>query len=89
MAKFIFTYTEDDYIPTTNREASNIEFTVADDMDINEFKVMCVRMAAALGYHHNSIERAFGDLIFGDEDKDAIKELLDGIIKRDNKTTKR
>lgn len=84
MAKLIFRYTDElleDY-----REASEIEFKVPDDMDINEFKVMCVRLASSLGYHQKSIERAFGDLVWGDEDKDELRELLDGLnLKRTNK----
>jgi len=48
-------------------------------MDINEFKVMCVRLASSLGYQQGSIERAFGDLVWGDEDKDELRELLNGL----------
>jgi hypothetical protein len=84
MAKFIFTYTDE--LLEDCREASEIEFKVPDDMTIHEFKVMCVRMASALGYQQTSIENSFGDLIWGDEDKDELKELLDGLnIKRTNK----
>lgn len=84
MGKLIFKYTDE--LLEDCREASKIELTVPDDMDIHEFKVMCVRMASALGYHQNSIEDSFGDLVWGDEDKDEIKELLDGLnIKRTNK----
>ena len=36
-----------------NREAINIAFDVPDDMNIYEFKIMCVRMASSMGYHHN------------------------------------
>jgi hypothetical protein len=54
-------------------------------MDINEFKVMCVRMASAMGYQEKSIQKSFGDLIFGDEDVNTLKELLDELnIKRNN-----
>jgi hypothetical protein len=84
MAKFIFTYTDE--LLEDCREASEIEFKVPDDMDIHEFKVMCVRMASALGYQQTSIENSFGDLVWGNEDKDELKELLDGLnIKRTNK----
>lgn len=87
MGKLIFKYTDD--LVEDNREAREIEFTVPDDMDINEFKVMCVRMAGAMGYHENSIKKAFGDLIFGDEDVNTLKELLDELnIKGNYKKSK-
>lgn len=89
MGKLIFTYT-DEYNLKFNREATKIEFDVRDDMDINEFKVMCVRMAGAMGYHEKSIKRAFGDLIFGDDNPNTIKELLNDLnIKISNKKSKR
>jgi hypothetical protein len=84
MGKLIFKYTDE--LLEDCREASKIELTVPDDMDIHEFKVMCVRMASALGYQQTSIENSFGDLVWGNEDKDELKELLDGLnIKRTNK----
>ena len=49
MGKLIFTYTDKDFIEN-NREASKIEFDVPDDMDIHEYKVICVRLASAIGY---------------------------------------
>ena len=45
-----------------NREAKIIRFDVPDDMNIYEYKIMCVRLAHAMGYHYKSIERTFGDL---------------------------
>ena len=44
-----------------HREAKNIEFTVADDLDIFEFKTICRRLASAMGYHPESIKKAFGN----------------------------
>ena len=85
MGKLIFRYTDEEFLKI-QREASKIEFDVNDDMDINEFKVMCVRLASAMGYHEKSIKRAFGDLIFGDDNPKTIKELLDDLnIKVSNK----
>ena len=55
MAKLIFNSTVSDC-----REASIIEFNVPDDMDIWEYKTICIRMAAAMGYSNKSIEKAFG-----------------------------
>jgi len=57
MAKFIFKLEEDGV-----REASSIEFKVPDDMNITEFKIVCVRMAHSLGYSPNSIDTAFGPI---------------------------
>lgn len=43
-----------------HREAKEIELTFSDDLDIYEFKIVCQRMASAMGYHHESIQRGFG-----------------------------
>ena len=55
MAKFIFIIDEDE-----NREASKIEFEVPNDMDVWEYKRMCIRMAGAMGYTSLSVKKAFG-----------------------------
>jgi hypothetical protein len=82
MGKLIFRYTEDALVEEM-REAKEIELTVPDDMDINEFKVMCVRLASAMGYQEKSIQKGFGDLVYGEEDVNTLKELLDDLnIKR-------
>ena len=87
MGKLIFSYTDKDFIEN-NREASKVELDVPDDMDINEFKVVCIRLAATMGYANKSITRAFGDLVYGDEDIKNIKDLLDELnIKSNNKRT--
>jgi len=86
MGKLIFSYTEKDF-KDLNREANKIEFDVPDDMDINEYKVVCVRLASALGYGNKSIKKAFGDLVFGNEDVNELKDLLDELnIKNNDKT---
>ena len=88
MGKLIFRYTDE--LVEELREAKEIELTVPDDMDISEFKVMCVRMAQAMGYHHNSINESFGDLIYGDEKPADLKKLLDELnIKNNDKEPKR
>jgi hypothetical protein len=88
MGKLIFSYTEKDFIEH-NREASKIELDVPDDMDIHEYKIMCVRLASAIGYQEKSINKAFGDLIYGDDDPLTIKELLNELgIKKSNKKFK-
>jgi hypothetical protein len=55
MAKLIFIIEEQE-----NREASKIEFEVPNDMDIWEYKRMCIRMAGAMGYTSLSVKKAFG-----------------------------
>jgi hypothetical protein len=55
MAKLIFIIDEDQ-----NREASKIEFEVPNDMDVWEYKRMCMRMAGAMGYTSLSVRKAFG-----------------------------
>ena len=89
MGKLIFTYTDKDFVQL-NREANKVEFDVPDDMDINEYKVVCVRLASALGYSDKTIKKSFGDLVFGNEDKNDLKELLDelNIKNNDKKITK-
>jgi hypothetical protein len=88
MGKLIFSYTDKDFIENS-REASKIEFDVPDDMDIDEFKIVCIRLASAMGYGNKSIKKSFGDLVYGSEDKNELKELLYelNITKNSNKKT--
>ena len=88
MGRLIFNYTDKDFIDNI-REANKIEFDIPDDMDIYEYKVMCIRMASAMGYGNKSIKKAFGDLVYGNEDKNELKKLLDelNITKNTNKKT--
>ena len=53
-------------------------------MNINEFKVVCVRLAQALGYQQKSIESGFGDLVYGDESTDELKKLIREITEPKN-----
>ena len=55
MSKLIFIADESE-----NREASKIEFEVPNDMDVWEYKRMCMRMAGAMGYTSLSVRKAFG-----------------------------
>ena len=59
MAKLIFIIEEE-----LNREASKIEFEVPNDMDVWEYKRMCIRMAGAMGYTSLSVKKAFGYTFF-------------------------
>ena len=71
MAKFIFIIEED-----LNREASKIEFEVPNDMDVWEYKRMCIRMAGAMGYASLSVKKAFGN-----EYQNTLHEELNEIFK--------
>ena len=71
MAKLIFIIEEQE-----NREASKIEFEVPNDMDVWEYKRMCVRMAGAMGYTSLSVKKAFGIEYKKDLDTE-IKEIFE------------
>ena len=70
MAKLIFIIEEQE-----NREASKIEFEVPNDMDVWEYKRMCIRMAGAMGYTSLSVKKAFGQ-----EYQNNIEEELNQIF---------
>lgn len=57
MAKIRYEHSTPDEV----REANVIEFTVPDDMDIYEYRIMCIRLASALGYTSETIKRGFGE----------------------------
>ena len=83
MAKLIFKYTDE--LLENLKEASEIEFTIKDELNIHEFKILCVRMASALGFHQNSIQKSFGELVYGDEEMDnELKKILDDVFTRTN-----
>ena len=84
MAKLLFKYTDDEYIEHA-REASEIEFTIPDEVNIFEFKTICARMASALGYHEESIKKAFGTL--EETNKFTIKDLINEINKKGTEET--
>lgn len=65
------------------REASKIQFDLPADMNIHEFRNVCVRMAGAIGYHEDSINRAFGE---STEPDTCFDELLDTIFFKGKKT---
>ena len=41
-------------------------------------------MVQALGYTEKTIKKSFGDLVFGNEDKNDLKELLDELNIKNN-----
>ena len=84
MGKLIFKYTETE----KNREASEISLTVPDDMNIEEFKIMCVRLAHSMGFQESSIQKQFGNLLYGNDTPHNIKTLINEINNgRDFKST--
>lgn len=42
------------------REARKIEFEVSPDLNVSEFKLICIRMAKSLGYSDSNIKEVFG-----------------------------
>jgi hypothetical protein len=66
---------------TDNREANTITFEVVDDLTISEFKIICMRMASAMGYSQSIIEKSFGsDEILDNEFEELRKEIIGDII---------
>ena len=62
-----------------NREATNISFDMPDDMNIHEFKIMCVRLASAMGYTNTTIKKAFGDTDYESYSDREFKEFIKSI----------
>jgi hypothetical protein len=81
MAKFIFKYEEDSV-----REAKKVELDVPDDMNITEFKTVCIRMAHTLGYSSNSVERVFGPIETSQTKEESITKFL-AFINENKQTT--
>jgi hypothetical protein len=64
-----------------NREANVITFKVVDDLTISEFKIICMRMASAMGYSQSIIEKSFGsDEILDKEFEELRKDVIGKII---------
>jgi hypothetical protein len=71
-------YTADDKY---NQEANKITFEFEYGIDIHQFKVICIRMASAMGYVDGSIKSAFGaeyEDKFDEEMNDLIKSVFSG-----------
>jgi hypothetical protein len=75
MAKIIFNIDKTDY-----REAFNIELSVPDDMNIYEFKTVCVRMASAMGYTDLSIKKAFGSTEYETKEDIQFKKFINSVL---------
>jgi hypothetical protein len=63
-----------------NREAKKIELDVPDDMNIHEFKIMCVRLASAMGYTDTTIKKAFGSTEYVSESDIEFQQFLQSIF---------
>ena len=74
MAKLIFKYGNG--WKQNVREANEIKFDVPDDMNLNEYKAIVIRLAHSLGYSPKSVTKVFGDL---EDSKEDIKTLLKDI----------
>jgi hypothetical protein len=65
-----------------NREASQIKLTVPSDMTIWEYRTICKRLAAAIGYTNKSIELAFPHIeLDNDDENDYIGKYLKSLTK--------
>jgi hypothetical protein len=60
---------------TYSKEAQKVVLEVREDLDIHEFKTMCRRLAASLGYSAESIKEAFGST---KSSTDKMKDILKG-----------
>ena len=80
MAKLIFKYSNG--WKQNVREANEIKFDVPDDMNLNEYKAIVVRLAHSLGYSPKTITKVFGDL---EDSKEDIKSLLTELEKQVDK----
>ena len=74
MAKLIFKYSNG--WKQNVREAYELKFDVPDDMNLNEYKAIVIRLAHSLGYSPKSITNLFGEL---EDNKEDIKTLLKDI----------
>ena len=61
------------------KEVKSIEFEIPNGMTCEEFKIICVRMAHALGYHDNTVRNSFGTIADKnlEKDKKQLKLLFD------------
>lgn len=67
MGKLIFKYTGE--LLEDCREASEIQLTIPDDFNIHEYKIICMRMASAMGFTESTIKNSFGETVY-DSDLD-------------------
>ena len=63
---------------TYSKEVQKIELDVTENLDVHEFKLICKRLACALGYSSNSVEEAFGNNYGNESTSRNIKQILKG-----------
>ena len=63
---------------TYSKEVQKIELDVTENLDVHEFKLICKRLACALGYSSNSVEEAFGNNYGNESTSKIIKQILKG-----------
>jgi hypothetical protein len=78
MARLSYKITDVGFLEAS-REASKIEFEIPNDLDIFEYRNICIRLAAAMGYHSNSIKKAFPPTAEDKLDIYTINDLLNDI----------
>ena len=61
------------------KEAKSIELKIPNEMTCEEFKIICIRMAHALGYHETVLRDSFGSIKDRnlEKDKKQLKLLFD------------
>jgi len=64
------TYTRGTY----SREAQKVEFEVPEDLSIQDFKRLCKRLAASLGYSYESIREEFDNKQSPENNKQILKD---------------
>lgn len=79
MAKLIFKYDKDSDYSKQNREVSEVQLNVPDELDIWEFKIIVKRLASSLGFADNSIQRCFGSDTDLKKKRETRQLLLDSI----------
>ena len=52
------------------KEAKRIEFEIPKGMTCEEFKIICIRMAHAVGYHETTVRETFGNISDANRQKD-------------------
>jgi len=75
MAELTFKYT-DEVTDEEIREVGEVTLGVPNDMTIQEYKIVCMRMASTLGYSSSTIKKGFGDIVQGNENPDELKKLI-------------
>ena len=78
-------YTNDDLY---NREANKITLEFDNELNIHEFKTICMRMASAMGYTQRTIKSSFGEEYDGDN-KDEFLGLIQSILSGSSTTNAR